>query len=159
MSGKKLMSFRFPEPLADRLKEVASEEGVSITELVARYSRMGLNLASEDRFSSLETMLENGMLLEPYPSTHAIVPAVLSDDDTTERAVNGNPASISQNTDSTQGPHLINEFETFIHLLEDSTEMLNTDIREEILTMIGQLSILKARLKAEPSLKRGMAQS
>lgn len=149
------MSFRFPEPLADRLKEAADDEGISMTELVARYSRMGLNLSGEDRMASLEAMLENGMpLIEPYPSNHAIVPTSLLDggaDDDNGTNGAGKPAA--------DGPHLISEFENFIHLLEDSTETLNTDIREEILKMIGQLSILKARLKTEPSLKRATAQS
>lgn len=148
------MSFRLPEPLADRLKEAAEDEGISMTELVARYSRMGLNLSGEDRMASLEALLENGMpLIEPYASNHAIVPTSLLDEGADDNGANGagKPAADS--------PHLIREFENFIHLLEDSTETLNTDIREEMLKMIGQLSILKARLKTEPSLKRATAQS
>lgn len=57
MSEKKLVSFRLPEPLIMELKAKASEEGVSVTELVSRFSRQGLNLSLEERLVALEQKL------------------------------------------------------------------------------------------------------
>ena len=51
------MSFRLPESLILELKAKASEEGVSVTELVSRFSRQGLNLSMEDRLAALEQQL------------------------------------------------------------------------------------------------------
>ncbi|MEO0497571.1 MAG: CopG family transcriptional regulator, partial [Pseudomonadota bacterium] len=51
MSVKKSMSIRLPESLADQLKHKASEEGVSVTEMINRFTRLGLRYTAEDRFS------------------------------------------------------------------------------------------------------------
>lgn len=51
------MSFRLPESLILELKAKASEEGVSVTELVSRFSKQGLNLSMEDRLAALEQQL------------------------------------------------------------------------------------------------------
>jgi len=57
MPEKKLVSFRLPEPLITELKAKALEEGVSVTELISRFSRQGLNLSTEERLAALEKKL------------------------------------------------------------------------------------------------------
>ena len=51
MSVKKSISIRLPESLAEQLKTQASEEGVSVTEMINRFTRLGLRYTTEDRLS------------------------------------------------------------------------------------------------------------
>lgn len=90
MSGtqKKLVSFRLPIALIEALKSQASQEGVSMTELVARFSIAGLrelvseqpptaaeNSDQESMAANLETLMAQSTLqlehLNSHPSPHS----------------------------------------------------------------------------------------
>jgi hypothetical protein len=49
---KKLVSFRLPENLLTELKAKAQAEGVSVTELICRFSQQGLNTSSSESASN-----------------------------------------------------------------------------------------------------------
>lgn len=51
---KKLVSFRMPEDLLDALRSRADEENTTVTELVCRLTRQGLQTSPDDRLSALE---------------------------------------------------------------------------------------------------------
>jgi len=51
---KKLVSFRLPEDLLDALRSRADEENTTVTELVCRLVRQGLQTSPDDRLSALE---------------------------------------------------------------------------------------------------------
>jgi|GEM_PF-6338813 hypothetical protein len=54
MAEKKPVSFRFPEPLITKLKARAEEEGVTVTELISRFSQQGLDGSVQERLAVLE---------------------------------------------------------------------------------------------------------
>ncbi|MBF2029970.1 MAG: hypothetical protein IGS48_24995 [Oscillatoriales cyanobacterium C42_A2020_001] len=51
---KKLVSFRLPEDLLDALRSRADEENTTVTELLCRLVRQGLQTSPDDRLSALE---------------------------------------------------------------------------------------------------------
>lgn len=53
-SNKKLVSFRLPEDLLDALRERADQDNTTVTELVCRLVRQGLQTSADDRISALE---------------------------------------------------------------------------------------------------------
>lgn len=53
-SDKKLVSFRLPEDLLDALRERADQDNTTVTELVCRLARQGLQTSADDRISALE---------------------------------------------------------------------------------------------------------
>jgi len=53
-SDKKLVSFRLPEDLLDALRERADQDNTTVTELVCRLVRQGLQTSADDRLSALE---------------------------------------------------------------------------------------------------------
>jgi hypothetical protein len=53
-SDKKLVSFRLPEDLLEALRERADQDNTTVTELVCRLMRQGLQTSPDDRISALE---------------------------------------------------------------------------------------------------------
>lgn len=53
-SDKKLVSFRLPEDLLDALRERADQDNTTVTELVCRLVRQGLQTSTDSRISALE---------------------------------------------------------------------------------------------------------
>jgi hypothetical protein len=53
-ASKKLVSFRLSEELLDSLKDRADEDGVTVTELVTRLLKQGLQTSENDRIAALE---------------------------------------------------------------------------------------------------------
>lgn len=53
-SDKKLVSFRLPEDLLEALRERADQDNTTVTELVCRLIRQGLQTSTDDRISALE---------------------------------------------------------------------------------------------------------
>jgi hypothetical protein len=53
-SDKKLVSFRLPEDLLEALRERADQDNTTVTELVCRLVRQGLQTSADDRISALE---------------------------------------------------------------------------------------------------------
>jgi len=51
---KKLVSFRLPEDLLEALRERADVENTTVTELICRLARQGLQTGTDDRISALE---------------------------------------------------------------------------------------------------------
>jgi hypothetical protein len=54
-SDRKLVSFRLPENLMQDLRERADSDSISVTELVCRLLRQGLQAQVDDRIETLET--------------------------------------------------------------------------------------------------------
>jgi len=62
MAEKKPVSFRFPEPLITKLKARAEEEGVTVTELISRFSQQGLEGSVQERLAVLEQKVSTSTL-------------------------------------------------------------------------------------------------
>ncbi|NJL48255.1 MAG: hypothetical protein HC929_13195 [Leptolyngbyaceae cyanobacterium SM2_5_2] len=62
MAEKKPVSFRFPEPLITQLKARAEEEGVTVTELISRFSQQGLDGSVQERLAVLEQKVSTSPL-------------------------------------------------------------------------------------------------
>lgn len=57
-SDRKLVSFRLPEELMQELRERADQSGISVTELVYRFLRQGLQTTVDERIASLEAEVQ-----------------------------------------------------------------------------------------------------
>ncbi|UBF25514.1 hypothetical protein K9N68_28685 [Kovacikia minuta CCNUW1] len=57
-SDRKLVSFRLPENLMQDLRERAESDNISVTELVCRLLRQGLQTTVDDRIASLEAEVQ-----------------------------------------------------------------------------------------------------
>jgi predicted transcriptional regulator len=57
-ASKKLVSFRLSEELLQALKDRADEDGVTVTELVTRLLKQGLQTSEDDRITALETEIK-----------------------------------------------------------------------------------------------------
>ncbi|NJP11607.1 MAG: hypothetical protein HC866_20830 [Leptolyngbyaceae cyanobacterium RU_5_1] len=57
-ADKKLVSFRLPEDLLQELRARADEDGISVTELVFRLLRQGLQASVDDRIAGLEAEIQ-----------------------------------------------------------------------------------------------------
>lgn len=145
---KKPMSIRVPEPLADELKEKAFAEGVSLTELINRFSRQGLRRSATENhlpFINLPEVNGNGhgfaLPHQPLGQTNGQVSAqmVLA----AER-----PEPDGQSADKRD---LWEGIDTFVEVLEASMAYLTNEYnREHVLNTIGDLAKLKTRLKLDP---------
>ncbi len=62
MAEKKPVSFRFPESLITKLKARAEEEGVTVTELISRFSQQGLDGSVQERLAVLEQRVSGSPL-------------------------------------------------------------------------------------------------
>lgn len=155
------MSFRLPESLVQELKEAASEAGISVTELVARYSRAGLNHSTEaveERLLYLENMLEavhtNGSAFESQTLGNAIVHTAHPwKGDTLVAPPADGAATNGKHHHADNDADLIDAFEKFIGLLEDSMSDMDEQNQLDVLNTIGDLSKLKVRLKMDPKLR------
>ncbi len=56
--SKKLVSFRLSEELLQALKDRADEDGVTVTELVTRLLKHGLQTSEDDRITALEAEIK-----------------------------------------------------------------------------------------------------
>jgi hypothetical protein len=66
-ADKKLVSFRLSEDLLQALRERAHEDSVSVTELVSRLLKQGLQSTMDDRFAALEAEVKE---LRQFKQTH-----------------------------------------------------------------------------------------
>jgi hypothetical protein len=81
-TDKKLVSFRLPEDLLDALRERADAENTTVTELVCRLTRQGLQTSAGDRISALEEEVRelrqlkqvNFSNISPMPLYASLVP-------------------------------------------------------------------------------------
>lgn len=156
MSVKKSMSIRLPEPLADQLKAKASEEGVSVTEMINRFTRLGLRYtteASEASFASFGGLPEshgNGYgvgdvprQVQEHSSGYHLSTQVLMAD------------SRQPEEEPEERERLLVGFEKFIETLEISMSYLTDDRnRECVVDTIGELAKLKTRLKLDPCFRK-----
>ncbi|MEL6382898.1 MAG: hypothetical protein AAFQ89_10570 [Cyanobacteria bacterium J06626_18] len=134
MSEKKLVSFRLPESLILELKAKASEEGVSVTELVSRFSRQGLNLSMEDRLAALEQKLSvaeaSNQSLDTAMSQVAMLPV---------------QTDVKQSVDASEpmqtypGPQE--------GQMQQRFEGLERRVREEVANLAGELAKLQTQLR------------
>ncbi len=73
-SDRKLVSFRLPEDLMQELRVKADEENTSVTELVCRFLRQGLQTSVDDRIAALEAEIRD-LRREKQPSFGNFSPA------------------------------------------------------------------------------------
>lgn len=81
-SEKKLVSFRLPEDLLEALRDRADQDNTTVTELVCRLMRQGLQTSTDDRISALEDEMRelrqlkqvNFGNLSPMPFYASLVP-------------------------------------------------------------------------------------
>ncbi len=57
-ASKKLVSFRLSEELLQALKDRADDDGVTVTELVTRLLKQGLQTSEDDRITALEAEIK-----------------------------------------------------------------------------------------------------
>ncbi len=57
-ASKKLVSFRLSEELLQSLKDRADEDGITVTELVTRLLKHGLQTSGDDRITALEAEIK-----------------------------------------------------------------------------------------------------
>jgi len=157
MSAKKPMSIRLPEALADELKAKASEEGVSVTEMINRFARLGLRFAAEDRLPYLGLPESNGnghsrhdppRQVQEQGSGYHLSTQVLMAAEGTEPEPEPEPEPDEQEV-------LLAGFEHFIGILEVSMHYLTDERnRECVVDTIGELAKLKTRLKLDPCFRK-----
>lgn len=154
MSVKKSMSIRLPEGLVDDLKAKASEEGVSVTEMINRFTRMGLKFTADDRLPLYVGTLEHNGTVAPGVARPVQEPSngYLSSQLLYQPPLDEEMASPSSKSDKHE--RLLEGFEKFIAILDHSMSYLADDRnRESVLETIGELAKLKTRLKFDPCFK------
>ncbi|MEM9116675.1 MAG: hypothetical protein AAGD09_02205 [Cyanobacteria bacterium P01_F01_bin.56] len=151
MSVKKSISIRLPEPLAAQLKTQASEEGVSVTEMINRFTRLGLRHATEERFSPFVDLSENA----PRQSFGSVPRQVQEPGGDYHLSTQILMAAESSESESHEQKDLLSGFEKFIKTLEGSMSYLTDDRnRECVVDTIGELAKLKTRLKLDPCFRK-----
>jgi len=155
MSAKKPMSIRLPEALADELKAKASEEGVSVTEMINRFARLGLRFAAEDRlpFVGLPESNSNGhgyysaaRQVQEQSASYPLSTQVLLAAEGTDPE-----ASAPKIADDDPEALLLAGFDEFTKTLESAMRYLTDERnRDRVIDTIGELAKLKTRLQLDP---------
>ncbi|MEM6520288.1 MAG: hypothetical protein AAF722_13270 [Cyanobacteria bacterium P01_C01_bin.70] len=148
------MSIRLPEPLADELKAKAFEEGVSVTEMINRFTRLGLRFGADERLPFIGFPEGNGNG-HGHGSSHAPKPV--------HEQSNGYPSTqllLAAESPEPDGPvdeqrKFLTDFENFIVILEASMSFLTDERnRERVVETIGELAKLKTLLKLDPYFRK-----
>ncbi|NEQ48052.1 MAG: hypothetical protein F6K00_32780 [Leptolyngbya sp. SIOISBB] len=154
MSVKKSMSIRLPESLADQLKNKASEEGVSVTEMINRFTRLGLRYTAEDRFSPFVGLSGSNGHSQSFDSASRHVQESGGDYHLSTQILMATETSDSEPDEQVA---LLAGFEKFIGTLESSMSYLTDDRnRECVVDTIGELAKLKTRLKLDPCFRKSV---
>lgn len=152
MSVKKSMSIRLPESLAEQLKTKASEEGVSVTEMINRFTRLGLRQTTEERVSSFVGLSESNGHSQILSSAPRHVQEPGGDYHLSTQILMAAESSVSEPDEQAI---LLAGFERFIGTLENSMSYLTDDRnRECVVDTIGELAKLKTRLKLDPCFRK-----
>lgn len=155
--SKRSISIRLPESLADELKTRAAEEGISVTEILHRFARLGLRFTTEDRF------LPYGGVTDGNGNSHG--PSGLGNgSQPLPEESNGYPLSTTQilmgadheeeetAVSAAEDPEaLLAGFEHFVKVLERAMRQLTEERnRDRVEDTIGELAKLKSRLQLDP---------
>jgi len=155
MIAKRSVSVRLPEPLADDLKARAAEEGVSLTEMINRFARLGLKLTAEEQFPVY------GGLPESYGNSHGLgdIPRQVQEPSngyalSTQMvlAANSHEAEARPPKLADDDPEalLLAGFDEFTKTLESSMRYLTDERnRDRVVKTIGKLAELKTRLQLD----------
>lgn len=156
MTAKRSISIRLPESLADELKARADEEGVSLTEMLNRFARLGLRFAAEDRlptYGGLPESYGNGHGLGDLPrqvqeqsNGYSLATQMLLAADSHE--AEARPPKLA---DDDPEALLLAGFDEFTKTLESAMRHLTDERnRDRVIDTIGELAKLKTRLQLDP---------
>jgi hypothetical protein len=140
MAEKKLVSFRFPEPLISELKHRAAEEGVSMTELIMRFSKQGLEVSTEERLMVLEDKLQQLRGSAPFWQDQSCRGPDIPD-------VNVQFQGMGQPVSSVPSPHLHRM--TQVQQLQQRLDQLSRCIQKDMADIAGEVRRLQVHLDFE----------